>query len=100
MSDHLPEQLRFSHEYLLYLNDMLSSIVVEGEQARIFEVEFALDNAAQAAEIEGLSSEASWTGSPLAATRMWSSRSSSGEGKRDITDIDHLRWEGASGTCT
>jgi len=58
MSDHLPEQFRFSHEYSLYLNDMLSSIVVEGGQARIFEVEFALDNAAQAAEIEGLSSEA------------------------------------------
>ena len=51
---------------------------MRGRAGRIFEVEFAFDNDAQATEIEGLSTKPSWTGSPLTATRMWSSTSSSG----------------------
>src|SRR5512135_2054302 len=66
MTDHLPEQFQFSHEYALYLSDMLTSIVVEGERARIFEVEFALASEGQATEIDGFSSEAllDWLASP------------------------------------
>jgi hypothetical protein len=36
----MPDEFRFSHEYCVFLHDVLADIVVSGEKGRIFDVTF------------------------------------------------------------
>jgi hypothetical protein len=46
----LPDEFRFSHDYCVFLHDVLADIVVSGEKARIFDVTFRFELPDEAAE--------------------------------------------------
>jgi hypothetical protein len=60
MPDLLPEKFRFSHDYALFLHDILARIVVHGEQAGLFVSEFQLKDHDQAEDFDAIHGEAIW----------------------------------------
>jgi predicted RNA-binding Zn-ribbon protein involved in translation (DUF1610 family) len=60
MIDHIPNQYRFSHEYALFLHDILAQIVKDGEEAGLFLASFKLENEKHAEELERLSNHDKW----------------------------------------
>ena len=56
MSDCLPKEFRFSHEYAFFLHDILASTVVTGEQRGVFDTKLELASEEEAAEFTRLSS--------------------------------------------
>ena len=60
MNDFLPEAYEFSHEFCLFLHDMLVETIKSGEPAGIFNVEFKLRSREHCDAIESLSAEKLW----------------------------------------
>jgi len=55
MPDVLPKEFLFSHEYALFLHDILAHIVVTGAQAGVFDTEIMMESEEEAEEFEQLS---------------------------------------------
>jgi hypothetical protein len=53
----LPDEYTFAHDYCLFLHDILASIVVQGEQKKIFHYQFALKDPRHSEQISGKSGE-------------------------------------------
>ena len=47
----IPDEFRFSHDYCVFLHDVLADIVVSGEKARIFDVTFRFESPEEAADV-------------------------------------------------
>jgi hypothetical protein len=60
MPDFLPAKFRFSHDYALFLHDILAQIVVHGERAGLFVSEFELKDHDQAEDFSATPPEAIW----------------------------------------
>ena len=54
----IPDEFRFSHDYCVYLHDVLADIVVSCEKARIFDVTFRFNNAEEAADFSQVDKDA------------------------------------------
>lgn len=48
----LPSEFQFSHDYCVFLHDVLTDIVVSGEQARLFDVSIQFSTAEEGAAFE------------------------------------------------
>jgi hypothetical protein len=60
MINHLPEKYKFSHEYALFLHDILVEIVKHGEMAGRFEVKVKFAVASHAEAIAKVPDEEKW----------------------------------------
>lgn len=55
--DFLPEEYEFAHDYCLFLHDILASIVIQGEQQKIFHHQFELRDPSHAEQFSDKSGE-------------------------------------------
>lgn len=60
MKNYLPSELRFSHEYSLWLHDGLAQIVVEGRRRGLFETRIDLPNAVERERLERAAHVLNW----------------------------------------
>lgn len=60
MDNHLPEQFQFSHDYCLFLHDILAHAVKEAEDVDVFMTQFNLSNDDEAKEFQSLPKESVW----------------------------------------
>jgi hypothetical protein len=60
MADMLPEQFAFSHDYAVFLNDVLTSFVKHGEEAGIFVAEVKLKDRTQAEAFNAVPEDQKW----------------------------------------
>jgi hypothetical protein len=57
MKDFLPEEFHFSHDFALYLHDLLAQMIVYGESNKVFDVNFKLLSKEHASQFAGLQGE-------------------------------------------
>jgi hypothetical protein len=60
MPDYLPEKYRYSHDYALFLNDILTDFVKTGEEYGIFHTSFELKDEAQGEGFEKAQDDGKW----------------------------------------
>ncbi len=60
MPDFLPEKYKFSHEYALFLNDILSAFVKDGEEAQLFEATIDLKDHGDGEAFTNVHDEQKW----------------------------------------